>query len=177
LASRPESDSPYVFLRRNCSPIGKRTKGGNESRYITNLWTDLHKRIAKDHDTSAWWNSFGKLRKTSVDKIRDWCGAEIADLQAGHGGKKIVDHYANRRWRKLFKAQAKLRRWLRPVLDAVADPLPERAGVSTPRISKGTIRRIQELRSEGHSMKKVAQLLELCVDTVRRYSPRKKRVP
>jgi hypothetical protein len=178
---RPESDLPWFFLTKHGRPLTAPTKGNNRSQQIPNCWGRVLKRIHKDQETFRKL-SFNKLRKTSSNWIRRKFGKEIADLFLGHGPAEIVDAYTDKRYAELYRAIRRYGRFLAPVFAVIERPFPDPVGGRTAanlKITPGKKRHMQELRDQGFTMKQVAKMEGVAVDTVRRYTvnPLKKNQP
>jgi integrase len=172
LARRPQSDSPLVFVKAGGKPFLTQTKGDNRGQTIPNAWDRLYKRVAKDHPEFVKL-SFNKLRKTGPDWVRKHHSDELADMMLGHGKAGVLDAYTGKPVRRLFRALRRYRRFLAPVF-TVPDPFAAPALKKNTALSLGTIKRIQDLRRQGYTMKKTAELVGVCVDSVRRYGSRDK---
>ena len=71
---------------------------------------------------------------------------------------------------KVSKAITKFRAYLGDLLKTVGEPFPVAPDVGrNVSVSRGTIKRIQLLRQQGFTLKKVAEELNLNIQTVRRY--------
>ena len=136
---------------------------------IPNTWFRVYQRIQKDFRTFPKL-SFNKLRKTGANWFRAKHSAEVASLYLGHGKKVILDNYTDRPFGRLFRALRRYGKYLREVFDAVAVPFPDDAKKSNTSISLGKIKRIQQLRQQGFTLKKVAELTGVSIQTVQRYT-------
>jgi integrase len=166
---RPTSDSPYVFLARSGRPLAQRTVSGNRSQRIATAWGHLHDRIRKDRPDFVKL-SFNKLRKTGSNFIRRKYGGEIADLYLGHGKKEVVDAYTEKPFGLVHRAVRHYRRFLGDTLAGVAVPFPDTNRKSNPSVSRGTIKRIQELRRQGFKFKVIAEAVRVSVHTAIKYA-------
>lgn len=151
------------------------TKGNHPNLQLANAWLHLTARVRKDHPTFRQL-SLNKLRKTAGNLIRDDAGGEIAGVFLCHGtpvkADSQLDCYTNRPFARVFAAIDRIGERVRPFWAKVADPFPElplRKG--GPNISLGTIRRIQELRSQGRKIAEVAREVGVSRATVTRWSP------
>lgn len=171
---RPASDKPEWLISKEGTTFGERTKGDHRNQKIANSWNRLLRRIKKDDkegETPFRRLSFNKLRKTSGNLIRRIANGET--MKVFHARKKTVkgdehaDRYSNRQYKKVFRAIAKMGKYLAPVFAAVENPFPDE--VKKPSLSLGKRNRIQDLRQQGYTMKKVAELVGVCIDTVRRH--------
>jgi len=147
------------------------TKGGNRSQYFNNRMSSLLDRIAKDKPDFRRL-SFNKLKKTAASLVKRAGGHNVANEFIAHGqacDDPLVDLYAGRYFLKVFKAQKKVRKHLRPMFEAVPVPFPEDGKKNSPSISLEVRERIVQLRQEGKSYKEIATICDVAVDTVRRY--------
>lgn len=170
---RPASESRYVFVTDEGRPLAARTKGGrNRVQVVPNLWTRLHVRVEKDHPKFER-RTFNKLRKSGATWVRNKAGVEVCSLYLSHGKKVMADHYAAKAFRPVSKALRAIHKTLAPVLATVADPFPEEQK-RAPNIimPRSKVRRIQELRRQGYTIKKIAEITGVCTQTVNRYVPR-----
>ena len=169
---RPQSDSPFLFLTREGKRFDALTKGNNRGQHIPNQWSRLLARLHKDKPDFRKL-SFNKLRKTSSNWIRRRWGKEIADAFLADGKRERVDAYTERRWHDVLRACQWLGKKLAGRFAAVTDPWPEPVGkkvVPNTSVSPGTMKRMQALRSEGHTLKEIAALVGVSTATVLRYT-------
>lgn len=167
---RPASQSPYVFVTANGNSYFQRTVSGNPNQRIANLWKKLLDRVCKDHKDFPRL-SFNKLRKTSGNMIRQIASGETMRVFQSRGkavkNDDQAERYSDRAFKRVFRAQLRMKRKLRPMFAAVETPFHNVR--KTPAISLGTIQRIKDLLSQGLSAKAIADQVGVSDDTVRRY--------
>lgn len=151
LARRIKSESQVIYLTREGAPMYRKTKGGNRSQDIPNLWNDLLDKVQVDHPDFRRL-PFNSLRDTSTDMIRQIAGEEIASLHSSHKHQspdRNLKSYSNPRRKRHFQAIRKLERQLLPVFASVADPFPAKQLM------------IQKAGGENISPAKKAQVIRL----------------
>jgi hypothetical protein len=160
-----------LILTREGRPLTQPTENNNRNNKIANCWGRLYQRILKDKPDFRRL-SFNKLRKTAGDLIKRFSSGEIAGVFHSRGQvvptDDLSDLYTNRHFDKVFHAIAAVRQYLAPIFEGVTDPFPDE--IKKPALSIGTIRRIKQLREQGYSQKKVAEMLGISESTVKRYS-------
>ena len=110
--------SDYLLVSDSGQPYSAVTAGNNNNQKIRNSWNRLMKRVRRDHPDFPRL-SFGKLRKTSASWMRRVGGGEMASIFIAHGkatGDSLLDLYADRQFRKLFKCQKRIWNKLKGVL-------------------------------------------------------------
>lgn len=157
----------FLILKQTGKPFWRKTAGGNRARDIPNYWTRLVDRIREDHPDFPK-VAFNTLRDTSVHRIREIAGEEIASIHATHkhnSPDENLRRYSNAPWKKVYRAQQKLGRRLAEVFAAVPDPtvVPKQAYVSL-----GKRERILELREEKKSVAEIARAVGVSKMTVYR---------
>lgn len=161
-------DVPDRISRHRIAPLG-----GNANSKIANTFTRLLNRIAKDHHDFRRL-SFNKLRKTAGNMIRHLSSGETMRIFHSRGRPVLNDEhserYSNRNFKKVLRAQLRSRRYLSPMLAAVADPFPEDQLVRHPALSLGTINRLKTMHRQGFKVSAIAKELNISQETVRRYS-------
>jgi hypothetical protein len=160
-----------LILTKTGRPLTQPTENNNRNNKIANCWNRLYQRILKDKKIRKL--SFNKLRKTAGDLIKRFSSGEIAGVFHCRGQvvptDDLSDLYTNRHFDKVFQAIEAVRQYLAPMFEGVTNPFPTE--VKKPALSIGTIRRIKTLREQGYTQKKVAELLGVSENTVKRYSP------
>src|SRR5207244_1273210 len=160
------------FVTRDGKRFDALTKGNNRSQQIPNQWGRLLVRVRKDKPDFRKL-SFNKLRKTSSNWIRRRWGKEVADTFLADGKRERVDAYTERRWGDVLKACRWLVKKLAGYFSAVTDPWPDPVGtkvVPNTSVSPGAIKRMQALRSQGHTVKTIAELVGVSLATVLKYT-------
>jgi hypothetical protein len=151
-----EESADFLILKQTGKPFWRKTAGGNRARDIPNYWDRLIKRIREDHPDFPK-VAFNSLRDTSVDRIRQLAGEEIASIHATHkhnSPDENLRRYSNAPWKKVYLAQRKLGRRLAGVFAAVPDPtvVPKQAYVSL-----GKRERILELWEQKKPVAEIAK--------------------
>jgi hypothetical protein len=157
----------FLILKQTGKPFWRKTAGGNRARDIPNYWTRLVSRIREDHADFPK-VAFNTLRDTSVDRIRQIAGEEIASIHATHkhsSPDENLRRYSNAPWKKVYRAQRKLGRRLAAVFSAVPDPtiVPKQAYVSL-----GKRERILDLRADARPVAEIAREVGVSTMTVYR---------
>jgi hypothetical protein len=109
-----------------------RDQSRNGQTGFANAWIRLLKRVHEAEGEAAVRSlPFGTLR----NQLPDWLGGEqakavVASVALCHGiphegDKLLYRHYSNKPWAALFQAQRDYREHLRPMFEAVPDPLTE----------------------------------------------------
>jgi integrase len=169
---RPQSDSPFLFLTRDGRRFDALTKGNNRSQHIPNQWGRVLVRVRKDKPEFRKL-SFNKLRKTSSNWVRHRWGKEVADAFLADGKRERVDAYTERRWGDVLRACRWLGKKLAGIFSAAPDPWPAPVGkkvVPNTSVSPGTIKRMQTLRNQGYTIKKIAEVAGVSMATVLKYT-------
>lgn len=164
---RGDFDSPYVFVSDRGKPFAEKTKGGNPNMCVANAWDRLNKTVRKDFSDFRWL-TFNKLRKTGASWMRRRYGKEIAEVYLSHGEWSEVDHYTDRRFQELRKALGRLRKCLEGMFAKVETPFNGTRKPNTT-ISLATQKRIRELRRQGYTLRKTAELAGVTFSAARRY--------
>lgn len=103
-----DKENPYLVIRKTGETLVKQTGGGNNSNKAANTWYGLTKKIRRKHPQFRGL-SFGKLRKTGGDLIRQIADGECVAMLHHRGQTVSMDkqqeHYVNRPFPKLFIAQ------------------------------------------------------------------------
>jgi hypothetical protein len=163
------STSEYLLVSDSGQPYSAVTAGNNNNQKIRNSWSRLMKRVRQDHEDFPRL-SFGKLRKTAASWMRRVGGGEMASIFIAHGratDDTLLDLYANRQFRKLFKCQKRIWKKLKGVLtEDFPEPKPHRP--TSYRHDDAVKKRIQKLRQQGHKLRTIAEVTKLPLTTVRR---------
>ena len=103
-----------LFVAENGEPMYKLTEGGNSGQQFPNLWYRIIASVPGVRKLS-----FGKLRKTAGDLIRNEAGGEVSGVFLCHGKPvktdELADVYTNRPWAKVFRAQQQVSERLQPI--------------------------------------------------------------
>jgi hypothetical protein len=161
--------SDYLLVSDSGKPYCVATAGNNNNQKIRNSWNRLMKRVRQENADFPRL-SFGKLRKTSASWMRRVGGGEMASIFIAHGkatGDTLLDLYADRQFRKLFKCQQRIWKKLQGVL-AGEFPEPEPHKPTSHRLDDALKKRIQRLRRRGYKLKKIAEMTKTPLTTVSR---------
>ena len=161
--------SDYLLVSDSGKPYFAVTSGNNNNQKIRNSWNRLLGRVrAENPDFPRL--SFGKLRKTSATWVRKLGGGETASVFIAHGkatGDTLLDRYADRNFRKLFRCQRKIWGKLSEHL-AGEFPEPVRRQPTSRRIDEAAKARMRALRRQGRTLTDIAELMGTSVPTVSR---------
>jgi hypothetical protein len=163
--------SDYLLVSDSGQPYSAVTVGNNNNQKIRNSWNRLMKRIRQEKDHADFPRlSFGKLRKTAASWMRRVGGGEIASIFITHGkatGDSLLDLYADRQFRRLFKCQKRIWKKLEGVMTGdFPEPKPHKP--TSHRLNDALKKRIQKLRGQGYKFTKIAELTNTPLTTVRR---------
>ena len=158
LRRRPKTTVDNMYVKPNGKPL-KKTKGGNRDRSTT-CWLDLWERI-KANDTKDFpWKSYGKLRKTGINAVRESHGGEVAELMASHGvpydGDPLLEVYSNRPFIKLYEALDAWRQKL-TMFAAVENPFHDEPTRGNRKYAQTQIKRIVPLREQGLTQEAISK--------------------
>lgn len=163
------ADSPLLVTDRGTAFL-KQTTGGNRSQNFNRRWTDLTTRVRKDFPKFPKL-SFGKLRKTAGNMVRQIADGEIAGVFLCHGrpvkNDDLIDLYTDRPFSKVFDALRKLEEKLTPVFDSAPDDLSAQPKQQYTGLKKS--KRILELDAEGKTVRQIAEAVGLSKTTVHRH--------
>ncbi len=161
--------SEYLLVSDSGKPYCTATAGNNNNQKIRNSWNRLMKRVRQDHPDFPRL-SFGKLRKTSASWMRRVGGGEMASIFIAHGkatGDGLLDLYADRQFRKLFKCQKRIWQKLKHVLKGdFPEPKPHKP--TSRRIDDALKQRIRKMSQQGYKLTKIAEMTKIPLTTVRR---------
>ena len=117
--------------------------------------------------------SFGKLRKTAGDMVRDKSNGEIMAVFHARGRAVLTDDladvYSNRPFRKVHEATDEVRKDLESMFHACDDPFPKEQSKGSPNITHGTIEKIRRLKKDGMKPGEIAKLCDVSRSTVYRW--------
>ncbi|MDB4367968.1 helix-turn-helix domain containing protein [Mariniblastus sp.] len=169
----PFGDEDVLLLNGNGKPFDHPTKGNNANQTIPNRFVRLIQRI-QDDGNQIRKLSFGKLRKTATQLIKNHSDGEIAGVFDCHGqpveSDSLSDQYSNRPFGKVFEASKAVNRYLQPVLrQAGHTPFAKQAEAYTQR---KTIDKIIRLYEEGVPTGQIASVVRLHGETVARHIKR-----
>jgi len=119
-----------LLLTDKAEPYDKLTKGGNPNQRVPNMFSRLIRRVRDDgNDIRSL--SFGKLRKTAGDLVRQFADGEVAGVFLLHGqpvnADNLLDVYTSRPFGKVFAAIRQVQDHLQPMFKA-AGPTPFASG-------------------------------------------------
>lgn len=176
----------YFAVNGKGKPIFGKTVGGIQKNEVAQDWHRLNQRIKKD---IPGWRclSFGKLRKTAFDRIKELAGAHggyIYSIFSCHvtaqrqSADEHVDRYTNVKFAETFRYSDQMGAGWADVFSSVADPFPvgQRRKPNTI-LPAATIEKIKRMRSQGFSYEAVRRETGVSAETIRKYTavPRKKR--
>ncbi len=106
------------------------SKSGNPNQQIPNRFSELVRRIRADGEEIRSL-SFGKLRKTAGNLVRQFADGEAAGVFLCHGQPvrtdDLLDLYTGRPFGKVFKAIREVEKYLKPMFQAAGSkPFPHR---------------------------------------------------
>ncbi len=165
-------ETDFLLLNDAGHPYWTKTKGGNRSQAIPNLWNRLLDRIQKDHPRFRRL-PFNSLRDTSANMVRRIGGEEIASLHLAHKHQSVDENlgrYTNPLRKRHFRVLRKLEKKLQQVFDAAGvDPWakPKKNYIGLTKIA-----RITGLWSQGVKVAEIARKLGVSVATVYRHIPK-----
>ena len=122
-------DDSALFVNDSGNRYDKPTANGNRNQQIPNAFARLKRRIQKAGGEIR--NlSFGKLRKTSGDFVRQNSGGEISAVFLCHGNAvdsdALADVYTNRPFGRVFEAIRAMEEHFAPVFEAAGtNPFPQ----------------------------------------------------
>jgi hypothetical protein len=171
LGVRPPSQQTALVLTEKGEPVADQTSGGNRAQCIPNTWDRLIDRVRKLEDKHFRRLSFGKLRKTAINAIREIANGEVAGVFAAHGNPVpsdgLIDLYSNRDFRKVFEACRKWRERLSPMFLAVPEPfVRSKRRHQKPEDLLAKRARIVTLRAEGKTLAEIGAIVGLSVNAV-----------
>ena len=162
-----EESADFLILKQSGKPFWRKTSNGNRARDIPNYWNRLLSRIREDHADFPK-VGFNSLRDTSVHRIREIAGEEVASIHATHkhhSPDENLRRYSNAPWKRVFKAQRILERRLQSVLQVVPDPtiVPKQAYISLAKREQ-----ILSLHRENVPARQIAKEIHIHPSTVYR---------
>jgi len=169
---RGATEETALVLTKNGRPLNQQTAGGSRNMRIPNTWNTLLRRIRRKDFPTFRPLSFNKLRKTAASFVRRKYGGEVAGMFLAHGRvvtDDLLEHYADRNFRPVFKACRHRQKVLGKMFAKVAEPFPASDTKHNPSVTLGTIKRIKELRQQGMAIKDIAAEVGLHRATVRTY--------
>jgi len=174
ITATPDS---HLILTEQGYPLTRLTQGGNRNQRLPNIWSGLLRRVRKDHGDFRLL-SFGKIRKTAGNLVKQFSDGEIAGVFLRHGNvvktDDLIDLYTNRPFGKVFEALRRVERYLQPMFDSIpSEPFPAERKKGGPNITPGQIRQIRSLRKQGFKIKKIAELVGVTTQTVHRHLKKK----
>jgi hypothetical protein len=166
--------SDYLLVADSGKPYCAVTVGNNNNQKIRNSWNRLMKRVRREQPEFPRL-SFGKLRKTSASWMRRVGGGEMASIFIAHGkatGDSLLDLYADRQFRKLFKCQKRIWGKLKGVLTGeFPEPKPHKP--TSHRHEDSLKKRIQKLKRQGYKLAAIAKMTDTPFTTVSRIASAK----
>jgi hypothetical protein len=170
----PES---LLFVTENGHSYLTRSPSGNPNQRIPNIFAALVRRVRRDHRDFPRL-SFGKLRKTGANFVKRFSDGEVAATFLCHGRAVKVDDladvYTDRPIGKVFEALRKVEKYLEPMFVAVPqNPFPEEGKKGGLNISRGLVRKMQKLRSQGFKVDASARMCNVNRTTVLRHTKKR----
>lgn len=165
-------DTDFVLITDSGRPYWSKTKGGNRTQAIPNLWNRLLDRVQRDYPKFPRL-PFNSLRDTSANMVRRIGGEETASLHLAHKHQsrdENLNRYTNPVRKKHFRVLRKLEEKLQAVFDAVGDD--PWADPKKNYIGRTKVKQIIDLRSQGMKIAEIARKLGVSAATVYRYSPK-----
>jgi hypothetical protein len=163
------ADAPLLVTDRG-TPFLKQTTGGNRGQNFNRRWADLTTRIRNDYPQFPKL-SFGKLRKTAGNMVRQIADGEVAGVFLCHGRPvktdDLIDLYTDRPFAKVFDALKQLEEKLKPVFDNAPDDLTSQPKQQYTGLKKS--KRIFQLREEGKTVRQIAETVGLSKSTIHRH--------
>ena len=163
--------SPFLMVTTSCKTYDAVTKGNNKSGKIRNAWNRLTAKIRAIPEHKDFPKlSFGKLRKTSSSWVRKIGGGELASIHISHGnatGDKLLDVYANRDFKRLFRVHKRIWAKLSKVLVG-SFPAPKASKPHYNPVEPAKQKRILALRQQGFKVAHIAKEIGTTTFTVRR---------
>ena len=147
----------------------------HRNNQIANTWNRLIERVRDDQPKFPR-RSFGKLRKTAINLVRQAAGEEVASVFASHGQPvhdELIRVYANPRWAALHAATDQIGQQLATVFDSVKAPFAPGETKGGSNISLGTITEIQRLAAEGRKPGEIGKRVKVSRETARRWAKRR----
>ena len=115
--------------------------------------------------------SFGKLRKTAANLVRQVADGEVAGIFLCHGSPvksdDLIGLYTDIPFPKVFNAQRRLEEVLQPVFQAAPEDLFSQPTQQYTSLKK--IKRIFDLKSDGKSVRQIAEDVGLSKSAVFRH--------
>lgn len=172
----PSPEVTTLLLTASGTRFDAPTAGNNANGQIPNAWHRLTKRVRKDFpDFPAL--SFNKLRKTAGNFVRMQATGEVAAVFLCHGtpvgSDALLDLYTNRPFDKVFEALDAIGGRFESLWAAVEDPFPFERKKGGAKVSRGTIRKIRDLSSGGTPNRRIAEILGISPEIVRRWTVKK----
>ncbi len=138
---------------------------------IPNTWATLLERVRKDYPNFRKL-SFNKLRKTASSFVRRRYGGEVAGMFLAHGrvgSDDLLQRYADRNFRPVFRACRHWRKKLEKMFAGVVDPFPADGKKHNRSVTPGMIKKMAALRAEGKTYQQIGTEMGLHRATVRVY--------
>jgi Helix-turn-helix domain len=166
---RQSHESEFLLVTDSGRAYWSKTKGGNRSQAIPNLWGRLLDRIRKHHPDFPQL-PYNSLRDTSANMVRQKAGQEIALLYLAHKHQS-KDENLRRYTHPTRKRHFRVLRWLEKKLDEVfsatgPDPWAVR---SKNYIGLGKVKEIRQLHEQGLGVGEIATRTGVSTTTVYRH--------
>lgn len=168
------TDLPFLLLTEKGKSYFGQTKAGNRIQRIPNIWASLVKRVGDDHEGFRKL-SFGKLRKTGANLIRQFSDGEVSGIFLTHGqpvkSDDLADEYTNRPISRVYEAIDAVEKYLQPMFNSCVPEWPTERKKGGPNLTPGQIEAILSLHKQGLSAKAISKQVGVSVATVYRRIP------
>jgi hypothetical protein len=162
-------ESPLLLLTKTGKPFDNPTKGNNVVGKIGKIWNTLIDRVRSNNAYKDFPRlSFGKLRKTSASWVRRLGGGELGSIHISHGsatGDALLDLYADRQFRTLFKVHRRIGKKLESVLKS---EFPDPVKAIPRKTVEPKTKRILTLRRQGFKLSYIVKQTGVGRSTVTR---------
>ena len=138
---------------------------------IANLWKSILRRIKKDVPDFQEL-PFTSLRDTAGQLVQDCSDEFTANSFLFHGrseNTRMLTHYTNKDFGKVFAANAKVREKLQPMVDAAPGAWDGETTVGGSIISLDTVEKIKQMSANGVGPTQIAKQLKISRPTVYRH--------
>lgn len=159
--------NPWVLLTESGQRPGR--------SYIANRWQKLLRRVQADHPG---FHSLGFkfLRKTAYQLVLEASGSmEVAgafQARAQLSTDEQADRYGRRLFDRVFTANLKVRERLQPMFNVAPDAFTTTRRKGNPNLSRGKIKKIQQLHGERVKPAEIARVVGCSRQTVYRWAGR-----
>jgi len=127
IARRPRTDHDILVVNGKGNSLYGKSKNGNRSRQIANMWYNVLNRIRKKKPDFRRLG-FNSLRDTSADFVRQIARGELASIHLAHKHHTtdgLLHCYTNPNFKQLAQVHKRIEEKLADVWAAVPDPTQE----------------------------------------------------